>query len=1074
MPDSQSSACPECNAPLVEAARFCAHCGRRLTEGSVADNVDPYLGIVVAQRYRLDELIGTGASCRVYRATQISLGKAFAVKVLNTRLESDESWHDNFANEARNAAKLNHPNIVSIVDYGRIEDGPSYVVMELVDGRTLQSVIERERPLACARTIDLSLQILAALTEAHSLGVIHRDLKPDNIVVQQLRSHGEHLKVLDFGIATTLVERDRDPITTASDTGVRMYGTPEYMAPEQIRGGSIGPTTDIYAAGTILYQLLTGQVPFAGSAPPQTLLRQCDEVPKDPRAHDSSIPEPLAQICLQALAKRPGDRLPTAQAFRDALISLGQDQRPTHLPCPQCGARIQAGQRFCVQCGLHLASASYTPTREADAEDGGRTSLQFRPSPLGQKGQPQSPQFVARGPQIDQISKILDDDRPGTRALILAAEPGAGKTRLLREAARVARLRGATVLTVEPESSGAAPPLEPIRQAVAAALGLDPATMTTRKLGRESNLLGVPVEALPGLTELFGLRGPIAGAEYAVRRRECMASAIQALQHAGRKSHLLLIFEDADAYDRATLTIVQSISTRQTDVAISVLIAWGGPADPPMTGELVSLEPLNLQEANALTSHVNGEVRSSLTSFIEKHAPLLPGHLACVIDAANSKHGDSLDFDSAEWTSSWIGQLEPTERWLLQVASILGLRWTKDDARELFGHDARPEDAKADFDTTLARLFEQGLLTTTERREMTFGHERLRRDLHATLDEGVRKSLHWAAAERCEYASSNVAVKAMHMSASQSPAAVGLLDEAATHAASGFDDERATRLLIRAITLLDGETGPVAEAQRVSLTCKLAQSLGFAGRHSAAVQQLEDAQRRCSDVLLRAQISRALGRAYLQTDQSSKAVAATRSALAVATASGDRERELELHRELGRALTAANSEREALQELLEGLDLYTLGEGPRAAVDVDLWRYLMQVSATMRSVGRQREAGIWAEHALFQAERRGQLLGILRANTHLAEIMRKQDKTELSERYLAQALEHAKYFGDRKTTAELLLARAELPHLARAPEERRRYLEQARELAEVIGWEQGREQASASLSAIPTRMIIAS
>ncbi len=217
---------------------------------------DPYVGSTLASKYRLVELIGTGAMGRVYRAQHLALESEVAVKLLNPELAGDPQTVRRFQTEARAASRLRHPNTIQILDFGQSDTGILFLVMVYLRGRTLANVIEEER-MTPRRIRDLLGQALAALDEAHAMGVVHRDFKPENIFIEMLRTGKEHVKVLDFGIAK--LRGEADPNLTSRGA---VCGTPEYMSPEQIRGEELDARSDVYAAGVVLYEMLTGTRPF--------------------------------------------------------------------------------------------------------------------------------------------------------------------------------------------------------------------------------------------------------------------------------------------------------------------------------------------------------------------------------------------------------------------------------------------------------------------------------------------------------------------------------------------------------------------------------------------------------------------------------------------------------------------------------------------------------------------------------------------------------------------------------------------------------------------------------------------
>ena len=218
------------------------------------------VGRVLDDKYRLRGCIGIGGSGAVYKADQITLGRTVAVKILNDDLTRDARLVKRFQDEALAASRLNHPNTVSIIDYGQTSDGLLYLVMEHLRGPTLTHLIAKEHPLPPARVLAIVDQILAGVEEAHLAGVIHADLKSDNIIVEQRRTGQDTVKVVDFGIAR-LVNSPRE----GEDRSIS--GTPEYMAPELIGGAPPSVATDLYAVGIVAYEMLTGQTFAPGEYP---------------------------------------------------------------------------------------------------------------------------------------------------------------------------------------------------------------------------------------------------------------------------------------------------------------------------------------------------------------------------------------------------------------------------------------------------------------------------------------------------------------------------------------------------------------------------------------------------------------------------------------------------------------------------------------------------------------------------------------------------------------------------------------------------------------------------------------
>ena len=267
-------------------------------------------GAVVGGRYQLEKTIGTGGMAKVWLAHDRLLDRRVAVKILADRYASDPGFVERFRREASAAAGLSHPNIVTVYDRGEA-DGSYYIVMEHLPGPDLKGIIRQRGKLAPRQAVDAALQILAALSAAHRRNVIHRDIKPQNVLVAE----DGHLKVTDFGIARA-----------GDDAGMTevgsVIGTAQYLSPEQARGEDVTTASDCYSVGIVLYELLTGRVPFDGEKPVAIAMRQINEVPVSPRVIVPQIPPQLNEIVMKALEKRPGSRYRTAEEFSNALLGV--------------------------------------------------------------------------------------------------------------------------------------------------------------------------------------------------------------------------------------------------------------------------------------------------------------------------------------------------------------------------------------------------------------------------------------------------------------------------------------------------------------------------------------------------------------------------------------------------------------------------------------------------------------------------------------------------------------------------------------------------------------------------------
>ena len=279
-------------------------------------------GQVLSGRYRLLERAARGGSGYVYRAQHVTIGKQVAVKILHRRLISNELQVERFLREAKAAARISHDNVIELIDYGETEDSAVYVVMEWLEGEDLGETLSREGAFTWKRTKQIALQICRALHAAHSRNILHRDLKPENCFRIKRRSNRDFIKLLDFGLAKVFGDETK-PERSLTKTG-NLFGTPEYMSPEQAQGVTPDHRTDVYSLGVMLYEMLTGSVPFDADNYVGVLVKHASERPDPPsrRAPEMGITPALDGLVMRALAKDPEDRYADIREFAQAIASL--------------------------------------------------------------------------------------------------------------------------------------------------------------------------------------------------------------------------------------------------------------------------------------------------------------------------------------------------------------------------------------------------------------------------------------------------------------------------------------------------------------------------------------------------------------------------------------------------------------------------------------------------------------------------------------------------------------------------------------------------------------------------------
>lgn len=372
-----------------------------------ANQPDPLIGKVVDGRFKIIGVIARGGMGKVYRAEQAPLGRICALKVLSPKYEGDRDpeFHKRFFLEASIAAKLTHPNTVTVFDYGQ-SDEIYYIAMEFVDGKTLHRVLRQEGPFNEARTCHIARQICRSLREAHGMGVVHRDLKPGNVLLAQHGDEGDNVKVLDFGLVKD-VTGEAEELT---QQGLFM-GSPKYMAPEQIVGAEVSARTDIYSLGVMLYEMLCGKVPFDKGPGVGTLMSHVNDPPPPMEQYNPnlSITEEMAGIVYKCLEKDPQNRFATMDELLAAL--------------KRCGGGVDE----LAMTGTYT-SGSYPSRRPASMDGSDSLAPQRRPSGIpGANDSGPSPSLSMSGSRPAALGfsgpNTMTDPLAASQALMVAPPP---------------------------------------------------------------------------------------------------------------------------------------------------------------------------------------------------------------------------------------------------------------------------------------------------------------------------------------------------------------------------------------------------------------------------------------------------------------------------------------------------------------------------------------------------------------------------------------------------------------------------------------------------------------------------
>jgi Protein kinase domain/AAA ATPase domain len=730
--------CHQCSAPSGESHRFCFACGAELERASERAK-DPLIGRTLPGGYRVTHMVGVGGMGRVYCAEQVALGRTVAVKVVHPHLADDELAAARFLNEARTASRLSHPNSVAIFDFGRTEQGQPYIVMEYLRGRHLGRVADDEGPLGLPRIVDVLKQTLAALEEAHALGIVHRDLKPDNVVLEPLRSGLDFVKVVDFGLAKILEEAPAAQGGALTRPGL-VCGTPEYMSPEQGRGDRLDGRSDLYSVGIVLFELLTGRVPFTGESATKTLLLQLNQPPPDPRnvSPERLIPAVFAEMTLRALAKDREDRWQRASelatALGDALLAVegrgsSQPAPTTAARCRACGAHSPLGQKFCGDCGALIATSappgaaarpSPPPAPSIDVAVVGQAMTVQRAEAVG-SGAHTLP-LLARMDTLEWLEARRHEAEAMPASAHVIGEAGSGKTRLLTEFLSRCRSRGDLVVEIGPDPAWAkvadAAVANAVRRLAELPDGLPDAEVYE----------GASREAQLGIELLLGQ--PFEGHSFTPdERRLALAEALRwALERASERADgalVVLAVDDLDFVDGTSRNAFGDVLDEPPVVGALIIVTHAptaSPAGSPLAGETWKLAPL----PPATFGHLLP------ARLLNEERPLAPLHVEHLIAWSRESREPPPD-RLAELIARRAERVSPDARHVLHALAV----WGDDASVDVL---VRLLPSGVDLESAL-RLLDRGRLIRVDGASVRIAHPLVRRVVFSSIPAGRKREL---------------------------------------------------------------------------------------------------------------------------------------------------------------------------------------------------------------------------------------------------------------------------------------------------------------------------------------------
>jgi serine/threonine protein kinase len=1019
---------------------------------SVQDQVQKSLklvGRVLGDKFKLTACIGIGGSGAVYKADQMALGRTVAVKILNEELCADPRMITRFRGEAMSASRLNHPNCVSIIDYGQSPDGLLYLAMEYVKGPTLTQLLVNESPLGVERVIDLVAQSLAGIEEAHLAGVVHADLKADNIIVDQRRANVDAVKIVDFGIARL--------VTGVRETEDRsISGTPEYMAPEVISGAPPSFASDIYAVGIILFELLAQQTPFFAGSTTEILTNHLKAQPTLLTKRREGVPRELDAVIAKALAKHPSDRYSSAAEMREALIGIRarMHRLPQTDKCITCGASVNPSFKFCPECGAPRARVSKTyevPTTP--------TLLDVLPLP-----------FSGRAVELQTLLTHMRKEPGSNGGLLVVGHEGAGRSTLLRNAYTHLGHEGRVMYQVVPDPSGLGAPFYPMRSLLAAILQLPPVSSEIEL--REAVLaIGLNERDIPGIAQVFGHPTTLLELEPPVRRREMVWSTLRALERAAVHNPVTLICEDIDRFDSPSLEILRR-ATESNDLALPPIVMTATHAFAQQWPQSIKRLEIGALEAADLTSIVedltNGGVRGlPPVQQLFETTRAYPGHVEHVVRyLLEGGKAEDTKVSLPDLIAARLSMLAQSTRDVLQAAAVLGIEPHIDFLRSMMPTETL-EPALQDAEL-------HGMLTKDPSGMLVFTSRLVREIVYDATPADVRRSLHASAAAAVQAMSNDIGLLGHHHDlAGHARDAIELLRTAGDAAAEQLDEAGAGQFFYRSLVAVrqavqSGDIEDGAEHQFVSLSVRLADVLRTRGDTALARGILAEARDWSSAPLLVSMIDRAGAAIALSEGDIDGAIAGLRRGVGRAIGSGDMNLVCELYLDLAMALQRAGDPDTANRELVECVDLATLGEGFTATDGPEsFWRVLRAQAQLVDAAGDSYRALRLAEAALFHSQRVRSRLGAARVQQLLASLCEKAGLGGKADRYRQAAITEMRNLGDRRATAELLLtdtpsrgAAVVMPHR----------LQDAMQLTKEIGWSEGHERAKRKSSPPDTQV----
>ena len=1027
--------CPSCHLPAINHTSVCPDCAADLAGVGSCDGTQ-LEGAVIEQRYELIELLGEGSMSWVYRGLHQEIGSSVAVKVLKPAFAQDPGQLARFRKEAAAISVLSHPHILSVITSGETASHIHYMVTEYIHGRTLAQVIEAEGKLPVARSMDILRQILFALEEAHDKGIVHRDLKPENIMVIQLRSGEDFCKIVDFGIARRRVP-DESRLTRQGE----IIGTPAFMAPEVIRGEEARAQSDLFSAGVIFYEMLTGDLPWARGSLFETLLAHLNQEPVPLRKKNPDVPAKLERIVSMALINDPEHRIPTATDF---LRLLQSGSASTITVCATCFLPVQGDKKFCPNCG-RLQEAPAPEASPAPARAPSSAPVPDAPMP-GVVRRFEVP-FWGRSVELAQVQNYLINDAV---CLEVSGEAGVGKRALVTEALGQRASGGARVVLLTPDSPGSRRSWWPIRLLVARLRGLpvSPSPDQVESLCRD---LAMDPEDRPHIFHLFELGTDPLSLEYRVRRREMIISAARLVHRVLGGERTLLACLNADRFDAPTRDVLVRLVTLCEEGPLRLLVTSVQPV-MPQGDEARGVVFLRLSRFTPDASlHFCKEVLArNGTGAGESLSPLvaaaggLPLHL---VEGLRLLHeGLSIvDQTLSDIVQQRVRTLPGPAHRLLQWTAVAGGRLSLSMAR---ASGLLEPGTLAAVGVAVAH----GFLMEACDEELVLAHPTFGRIISAEMSTALRQDMHGRLFDHLRLTSADPRQLCDHaMQARQLETAASYFERSGALCEDLFDDPGAVLHYRRAYELTEFGARQGRDVLRFRNICiRFGDLLRFTGQIQEAARVLQEALLTCPEEdAATAPILTSLARCLCETVPEHAENLVQRAVKSVRTVQNP----LILYRvffDIGQIALQTRRHEQGLGSIRTGLSLL---EGLRG-VPESLWRLYLQCAQCEAGMGRTEQAAQTCQRTLERADLSAGWLPQARLHEELAALhIARREPSRAADR-LRLALGALRFTGDRVSVVENELRLAALDR-----ENREAWAQSAWTHARRIGHQAGVDQA---------------